>query len=289
MGENIGRKFSPLNVSACFSTTTRAMNKWIAQSHSAHQIGPGPTPYRVLIVGWWCSARWFKFRSGKSFFNVCGSFTWLHYNQTNILENQALLLARNSFYTGHPGSLLVRLFKEFLARPVLWLSEKLWELLLCNLLTRDFAYLSILYGSRREMPTGLIDCIVRFFMFCCRWSASVLGERLHPGEASHPGEGMHLPVGEVMRRDTMSTMQYMVLVWQFKRWFLLTGSTFPSDSQVSKIPNPESRQRKLTSQLTIASVLLILPPFTFTRPPFSLPFSARTYITGINSISVESL
>jgi hypothetical protein len=138
-GWNIGRKFSPLNVSACFSTTTRAMNKWIAQSHSAHQIGPGPTPYRVLIVGWWCCARWFKFRSGKSFFNVCGSFTWLHYNQTNILENQTLLLARNSFYTGHPGGLLVRLFKEFLARPVLWLSEKLWELLLCNLLTREFA------------------------------------------------------------------------------------------------------------------------------------------------------
>src|SRR5277367_1386378 len=37
---------------------------------------------------------------------------------------------------------------------------------LCNLLTRDFAYLSILYGSRREMPTALIDCIVHFFIFC---------------------------------------------------------------------------------------------------------------------------
>ena len=28
----------------------------------------------------------------------------------------------------------------------------------------DFAYLAILYGSRREMPTGLIDCIVHFFI-----------------------------------------------------------------------------------------------------------------------------
>jgi len=60
---------------------------------------------------------WFKFRSGKSF-NVCGSFIWLHYNQTNILENQILLLVL-------PGGLLVRFFKEFLAWPVLWLSEKL--------------------------------------------------------------------------------------------------------------------------------------------------------------------
>jgi hypothetical protein len=42
-------------------------------------------------------AYWFKFRSGKSFFNVCGSFTWLYYNQTNILENQTLLLARVRF------------------------------------------------------------------------------------------------------------------------------------------------------------------------------------------------
>jgi len=40
---------------------------------------------------------WFKFRSGKSFFNVFGSFTWLHYNQTKILENQTLLLARVRF------------------------------------------------------------------------------------------------------------------------------------------------------------------------------------------------
>jgi hypothetical protein len=40
---------------------------------------------------------WFKFRSGKSFFNVYGSFTWLHYNQTNILENQTSLLAHVRF------------------------------------------------------------------------------------------------------------------------------------------------------------------------------------------------
>jgi hypothetical protein len=40
--------------------------------------------------------------------------------------------------------------------------HRTWELRLCNLLTREFAYLSILYGSRREMPTGLIDCVVQF-------------------------------------------------------------------------------------------------------------------------------
>jgi hypothetical protein len=51
MDENISRDFSPLIVYACFSTTRRAMNKWIAQSDSAHQIGPGPTPHSVLIVG----------------------------------------------------------------------------------------------------------------------------------------------------------------------------------------------------------------------------------------------
>src|SRR5271154_1642489 len=47
MDENIGRNFSPLNVFACFSTTRRAMNKWIAQSDSAHQTGLGPTPTGV--------------------------------------------------------------------------------------------------------------------------------------------------------------------------------------------------------------------------------------------------
>jgi len=53
----------------------------------------------------------------ESFF-ICGSFTWLYYNRTKILENQTLLLVL-------PSGLLVRLFKEFLARPVLWLSQKL--------------------------------------------------------------------------------------------------------------------------------------------------------------------
>jgi hypothetical protein len=32
----------------------------------------------------------------ESFF-ICGSFTWLYYNRTNILENQTLLLARVRF------------------------------------------------------------------------------------------------------------------------------------------------------------------------------------------------
>ena len=42
-----------------------------------------------------------------------------------------------------------------------WNSDRAWEFL-CNLLTRDFAYLSILYGSRKEIPTSLIECIVQF-------------------------------------------------------------------------------------------------------------------------------
>jgi hypothetical protein len=61
MDENIGRNFSPLNVSACFSTTRRAMNKWIAQSNSAHQIGLVPTLHGVLIVGWWCCTEGWRF------------------------------------------------------------------------------------------------------------------------------------------------------------------------------------------------------------------------------------
>ena len=40
----------------------------------------------------------------ESFF-ICGSFTWLYYNRTKILENQTLLLVL-------PGGLLVRLFKN---------------------------------------------------------------------------------------------------------------------------------------------------------------------------------
>ena len=42
------------------------------------------------------------------------------------------------------------------------------------------------------------------------------------GEVSHLGEGMHL--GEVIHPDAMSSIQYVVL-WQFKQWFLLTGSS----------------------------------------------------------------
>ena len=54
MDENIGRNFLPLNAYACFSTTRRAINKWIAQLDSAHQLGPWPTPHSILIVGcWW--------------------------------------------------------------------------------------------------------------------------------------------------------------------------------------------------------------------------------------------
>ena len=59
MGENIGRNFSPLNVSVCFSTTRGAMSKWIAQSDSTHQIGPETTPKGFLIVvGTWSTGGW---------------------------------------------------------------------------------------------------------------------------------------------------------------------------------------------------------------------------------------
>ena len=59
MDENIGRNFSLLNISACCSTTRRAMNKWIAQADSAHWISLWPTPHGVLIVCcWWCTRGW---------------------------------------------------------------------------------------------------------------------------------------------------------------------------------------------------------------------------------------
>ena len=55
-------------------------------------------------------------------------------------------------------------------------------------------------------------------------------EGLHPGEVSHLGEVSH--PGEVIA--TISTMQYMVLLWQFKWWFLLTGATTLSQIRVSQ-------------------------------------------------------
>jgi hypothetical protein len=59
MDENVGRNFSPLNVYACLSTTRRVMNKWIAQSDSAPQIGPEPTLKGFLIVvGTWSTGGW---------------------------------------------------------------------------------------------------------------------------------------------------------------------------------------------------------------------------------------
>jgi len=50
MGGNIGWKFSPLNVSACFSTTKRVMTKWMPWLDSARQIGPETTLMDFLIV-----------------------------------------------------------------------------------------------------------------------------------------------------------------------------------------------------------------------------------------------
>jgi hypothetical protein len=53
MDENIGGKFSPLNVSASFSTTgSDPINKRRAQPHSAHQSGLKITLHAILIVGW---------------------------------------------------------------------------------------------------------------------------------------------------------------------------------------------------------------------------------------------
>src|SRR5271170_678519 len=50
MDENIGRNFSPLNVSGCTSTTSAPMDKWMPQADSAHQIGLKPTLQGILIV-----------------------------------------------------------------------------------------------------------------------------------------------------------------------------------------------------------------------------------------------
>ena len=50
MDENIGRNFSPLNVSACFSTTKAIIDKWMLQLDSARQIGPETTLQGILIV-----------------------------------------------------------------------------------------------------------------------------------------------------------------------------------------------------------------------------------------------
>ena len=50
MDENIGRKFLPWNVYACYSTTKSAIDKWMAQPDSTHQIGLEPTLYEVLII-----------------------------------------------------------------------------------------------------------------------------------------------------------------------------------------------------------------------------------------------
>jgi len=81
---------------------------------------------------------WFKFRSGKSFFNlkVCGSFTWLYYNRTNILENQTLLLARVRFIRA-PLAAFWRGFSKNSWRGMFCDSVKSCENLLCNPLTRD--------------------------------------------------------------------------------------------------------------------------------------------------------
>ena len=54
MDENIGRNFSPLNVSACFSTTKATIDKWVLQLDSACKIGLETILKSFLIVvGTW--------------------------------------------------------------------------------------------------------------------------------------------------------------------------------------------------------------------------------------------
>src|SRR5271170_8445815 len=58
----------PTNCLALYLLSSMAFTATVCQVYVSGSMG---------TVLWW-----FKFRSGKSFFNVCGSFTWLHYNQT---------------------------------------------------------------------------------------------------------------------------------------------------------------------------------------------------------------
>jgi len=71
MDENIGRTFLLWNVYHCYSTTKGAIDKWMEQPDSAHQIGLGPTLHRVLILGWWCCPRW-KVQSSLGEIFTCG-------------------------------------------------------------------------------------------------------------------------------------------------------------------------------------------------------------------------
>jgi len=71
MDENIGRTFLLWNVYHCYSTTKGAIDKWMEQPDSTHQIGLGPTLHRVLILGWWCCPRW-KVQSSLGEIFTCG-------------------------------------------------------------------------------------------------------------------------------------------------------------------------------------------------------------------------
>ena len=62
MDENIGRKFSPLNVSASFSTTSDPISKRRAQAYSAHQTGLETSLVAFLILGWWFFIDGWKYR-----------------------------------------------------------------------------------------------------------------------------------------------------------------------------------------------------------------------------------
>ena len=63
MDENVGRKFLPLNVYDCYSTTKAAIDKWIAHVESVHQRGLEFIFQEVLILvgggggGWYKNAR----------------------------------------------------------------------------------------------------------------------------------------------------------------------------------------------------------------------------------------
>jgi len=162
---------------ACPSTTSGPMDKWMLQAHSAHQTGLKPTLHTLLIViesgdrGWWKTlAEFFTLRNWRCF---C---LYLDNQQSyDKLEGTARFSASNWSKANSPRLSDCRLLvlhkgmkmcgRNFLLSD----SDRAWEFL-CNLLTRDFAYLSILYGSKREcQPAWLIalftGCLVTFW--CC--------------------------------------------------------------------------------------------------------------------------
>ena len=157
-----------------------------------------------------------------------------------------------------------------------------------------------LYGSRREMPTSLMNCIVHFFIFCwellvmmqvtrwgvtsgrgvaSRWGvASGWGVASRWGDASGWSDAFWMtPQCNIWYSDNSNGGSY----WQV----LLSGATVKS-IQDSKPRVPTTEEVDLSTYL--ASVLLtIYHPFAFTQPPFSLPFPPEP--TPLASILAEQV